>query len=225
MLNRAYKVCSTWPSFHQEIIRLKQLFTNNNFPFATIEAAIKKFLDKKRAPHPQENANYNVTNFFYRSQMNSQYKQDENNLTRIINNNIQPVANNKIKLCIYYKNRKLSQLLIKNNINPTPDDNHVVYAYTCPKAECQPAKLYVGYTQTSLKQRVIMHAQSGSILSHNIQTHQHKIKTKEILEHTTVIYKSPHKQELQLAEALYIKQLSPALNNQREGLHLILKVF
>ena len=91
--------------------------------------------------------------------------------------------------------------------------------------ECKPAKLYIGYTQTSLKQRATRHAQHGSILTHNIQTHQHKIKTNEILENTTILYKSQFKQELLLAEALYIKQLNPYINAQREGLFAILQIF
>merc|ERR1712030_260311 len=32
LINRAYKISSNWNNFNQEILRLKQVFINNNFP-------------------------------------------------------------------------------------------------------------------------------------------------------------------------------------------------
>ena len=47
MLNRAYTIGSNWDAFHAEVERLKQMFTNNNFPIKLIDETIKQFLDKK----------------------------------------------------------------------------------------------------------------------------------------------------------------------------------
>ena len=46
VIRRAYKISSSWYNFHVEVNRLKQLFTNNNFPINTIEREVKDFLDK-----------------------------------------------------------------------------------------------------------------------------------------------------------------------------------
>ena len=164
-------------------------------------------------------------NLFYRNQMSSQYKQEETNLRKIIYENVTPREGSSIKLSIYYKNRKLSQLFIKNNIHKDSSNSHVVYRYTCNKVECQPHQFYIGYTTTTLKQRMTTHAQMGSIKDHNMNVHNHKIKTSEAIENTTIVHRSQDRIELVIAEALLIKQDEPPLNNQREGETRILHVF
>ena len=69
------------------------------------------------------------------------------------------------------------------------------------------------------------HAQNGSILQHNVETHNVRIRTADILENLDILYRSMDPQELKLAEALLIKSEDPSLNNQREGSTRILKVF
>ena len=47
MLNRAYKISSTYAALHTELDKLRQLFTNNNFPMQVIETEINRFLNIK----------------------------------------------------------------------------------------------------------------------------------------------------------------------------------
>ena len=225
MLHRAYKICSDWNQLHLEITRLKKMFTNNNFPMKVIDEEIKKFIARKQQSNEESPGNTNQINFFYRNQMSSQNKQEEQNIRKIIEDHTSPKAGHTIKLSIYYKSRKLSQLFIKNNIHVDTSNSHVVYRYCCNTDMCQQSKKYIGYTTTTLKQRMTMHAQNGSILTHHKEVHKNKIKTAEILEGTDIIFRSPDKAELVLAEALLIKELKPTLNNQREGETKILSVF
>ena len=192
-----------------------------------IDKEISNFLSKRFSPenHNSEEPTTDPTKLYYRSQMSSQYKQEEKNLQDIIKNNIKPVNNQKIELMIYYKNKKLSNLLIRNNPHKDSEENHVVYQYKCPSGECEPPQTYIGYTTTTLKQRTTSHAQNGSIKDHNTTTHQLKIRSKEILDNTTVLFRSTDKTDLTIAEALLIKTKSPRLNNKKEGETRILKVF
>ena len=120
----------------------------------------------------------------------------------------------------------MSQLFIKNNPNKFDKDSHVVYEYTCKKDLCQQSKnTYIGQTTVLLKQRAIMHAQKGAILNHNMNKHNIKIKTKEILEDTAILFKSQCRNELCIAESLFIKQLRPIMNEQNEGFNRVLKIF
>ena len=81
MLNRTYKVCSNSDMMHKEIMRLKQIFTINNYPMSLLDRGVNKFLTSKsqsgstsasassagdHAPEP--------FNLFYKSQMTSNYK-------------------------------------------------------------------------------------------------------------------------------------------------------
>ena len=115
MLHRAYKICSERTSFYREVDRLKQLFTDNNYPMKTIDTVINRFISRNlndaNANHselPKDNIR-----LFYRSQMNSNYKQEERNLKTIIDMNLSPVDETKnIQTLIYYKNRKFGNLFL-----------------------------------------------------------------------------------------------------------------
>ena len=48
MLHRAFKISSSQILFHREIARIKQLFTNNNYPITVINECIEKFMNKKQ---------------------------------------------------------------------------------------------------------------------------------------------------------------------------------
>ena len=156
--------------------------------------------------------------------MSSQYKQVERNIRKIVNNQLSSPSSN-IRLHVYYKNKKLSQLMIRNNIHPNTTNSHVVYKYTCNHEECQPLQYYIGYTTTALKQRLTCHTQQGSIREHHLSHHGNRIRTADLMEHIEILHRSQEKQELIIAEAILIKQNSPKMNNQREGETRVLKIF
>ena len=117
MLNRSYKICSDHNSFNNEVDRLHKLFTNNNFPNKLITREIDKFKTKitqQSHPNLDDSSRPHTTNLFFKAQMSSQYKQEEGNLKRIIDNNLSPTTGNDICLKIYYKNRKFRDLFIRN---------------------------------------------------------------------------------------------------------------
>ena len=224
MLHRAYKISSSWPIFHSEVRRLRQLFTNNNFPASLVDKEIQQFLSRKFEPNINMDQPNNEVFFYYRNQMSSQYKQEERNIRKIVNNHISSPSSN-IRLHVYYKNKKLSQLMIRNNIHPNTTNSHVVYKYTCNHEECQPLQYYIGYTTTALKQRLTCHTQQGSIREHHLSHHGNRIRTADLMEHIEILHRSQEKQELIIAEAILIKQNSPKMNNQREGETRVLKIF
>ena len=228
LLNRAVKICNERTSLGLEVARIKQL-CNNNFPMKIIETECSKFM-RKHIDLSKDESQVLPTpntpiNLFFRNQMNSQYKQDDFNLKNIISDHVTPAPGKTVNLHIYYKNRKLQQLFIKNNPHRSTDESHVVYRYTCPREECQPSKSYIGYTTNPLKLRMTTHAQNGSIISHQTETHDHRAPTRELLDATKIIFRSAEASELKIAEALYIKLEGPILNNQREGETRILKIF
>ena len=61
--------------------------------------------------------------------MSPQYKTEEKNLRKIISEHISCKSDGKINLSIYYKNRKLSNVFIKNDIHKDPSNSHVVNLY------------------------------------------------------------------------------------------------
>ena len=46
LLYRAFSLCSTFELFHQEILKLKDIFKRNGYPISFIDKCVKRFLDK-----------------------------------------------------------------------------------------------------------------------------------------------------------------------------------
>ena len=46
LLHRAFKLCSNFERFHQEIDKCKTIFENNGYPKSFVDFFIKKYLDK-----------------------------------------------------------------------------------------------------------------------------------------------------------------------------------
>ena len=184
MLNRAYTISSNWDAFHAEVERLKQMFTHNNFLTKLIDETIKQFLHNKMNGCNEPVNPTNNIQLYYHSQMSQQYKQEEENLRNIVNNFFSPSHDGRLTIAVYYKSTKLRQLFIKNNLHQDTSNSHVVCQYTYPMDECNLSQIYIGYTTTSLKQRMTAHTQNGGIRTHQQTVHKRKIKTTEILEHT-----------------------------------------
>ena len=172
-LHRAFNICSTYQALHSEIDRIKQLLTNNNYPMELIDNEVRKFLNRKFDADPTSHDPANKIPLYYRSQMSLQYKQEKETLKKIIADFVVPVKEeDQVKLNIFYKNKKLQNLFMKNNIHKPEDqtkESRVVYQYTCPKQECQPCTSYIGYTECTLIDRLRNHAQIGSILTHALK--------------------------------------------------------
>ena len=169
------------------------------------------------------NSKTSVT-LYYCNQMTTNYKKEESMLKNIIAKNVRTVQNSKLKLHIYYRNRKLQQLFIRNR--PTSDDVfNVVYQYSCNEESCNNSNTYIGYTTTLLKLRLSNHAQQGSIKKHHCSIHNSKVKTQHLRENTKVLTRINNRNELQIAEALLIKHHKPTLNEQNEFSDRTLKIF
>ena len=133
-------------------------------------------------------------------------------MKNIISKNIKStIPNQPIKLLIYYKNAKTSNLIFKNNnsnkINPL-QQTHVVYQYACQIDGCNHQK-YIG-----ISRRLTCHLQHGGphLLTHTV--HNGKITRQNLEEGTTIIAKSNTTRKLQILEALFINKDEPTINKQ-----------
>jgi hypothetical protein len=164
------------------------------------------------------------TKIYFCNQMSNSYKIIEKELQKIIKYSVKPtVPNGNIKLLIYYKNKKLKNIFIKNNTNKTTEDFNVVYKYTCEEAPCKEAQSsYIGHTTTTIKERMKQHS---SIKKHYKETHNRNITGSEMAQNVSILAKLNSKQELQILEALLIKQHRPFINIQTDDFNNTLKIF
>ena len=147
--------------------------------------------------------------------MTSSYKIDEKVLKNIIKQNITCTNENEsIKLNIYYKNGKVSNLVMKNSPNATKlQRTNILYKYECNVGDCEP-QAYIGYTRTTLSRRITMHLQSGAPLKHSQDFHSSTLKREQMVSNTSIIRQENDFNRLEIMEALYIIYTKPEINLQ-----------
>ena len=155
---------------------------------------------------------------FYKNQFHKNYKQDETALRNIIKNHVFQI-NVKLKLLIYYKNKRVSDFLIRNNLTkvalPNDEKTHVVYRFKCNIGECQApgnVNTYIGMTTLSLRDRMKAHKYKGSIFAHIMIEHDIRPDVDNLLSSTEILYQENNPVQLHIYEALHIRKLQPSLN-------------
>ena len=119
-IRRAIKYCSEWEDVHMELRRSKQILVNNGYSNHDIDQEIRSQIDRvngKRAEDKQD-----TITLFVRNQMSSAHRTDERVLRHIVLSNTRSTQDNvKIKVQIYYKSRKIHNLVMKNNLTKNDD--------------------------------------------------------------------------------------------------------
>ena len=181
---------------------------------------------EKKLDQPATTADPDSISFFFENQMTQNYKTEEKKLQELFTKHVVPVADSVgVKLLIYYKQKKLSSLFIRNKecrANEKCNRHHVVYEYTCNEEGCNAPK-YIGYTTCTLYERFAQHA---SIKKHMSEVHGvARIGRRALLESVTVLCSISDRRRLIMTEAMMIKQNKPQLNSQEEGSTRLLKIF
>ena len=253
LLHRAKKICSTKESFETEKKRIKNLLVNNGFPNAVLDRISKRFkfalemnsaagsnapagsnlsLDETRDQSSLPNsANVNgapvesrCVKVFYENQFHNHYKLDEDAIRKIIKNHILQISV-EVKLVVYYKSPKSSNLIMKNNLSRTSISHgcksHLVYEFTCQEGQCSALNTkYIGMTTCMLRDRMKKHKYQGSIFSHFHTVHRKNPEIESLLESTKILYFSDNPILLPIIEALLIRKYDPNLNGKNEYLGL-----
>jgi len=167
----------------------------------------------------QVNEKPDTITLFVKNQMSSAYRVDEKVLKHIVLSNTKPTHDNvKIKVQIFYKNRKMHNLIMKNNLTQNDDKlkrTNVIYKYSCPDEDCLLRKTdYIGLTTTTLSRRLTMHLGDGAPRDHTTQAHNRHITRKDLTENTTILTTCSNRRRLYVLEALFIRKEKPKLNRQ-----------
>ncbi|MPC28733.1 hypothetical protein E2C01_021943 [Portunus trituberculatus] len=152
---------------------------------------------------------------------NNGYSKAEIDEVKKKHNNVKPVdPNSQINLIIYYKTKRTSSLILKNNCHlptATLQELNVVYQYTCHDGDCnrRPSIRILCSTITTLSKRITAHLQDGAIKMHHVTTHADTtFNHKKIEENAVILHKEPCKARLRMTEAVYIYTKTPSINIQ-----------
>ena len=178
MLHRAYKISSNEEIFQLEVNRLKQVFSNNNYPMHVIEKIITNFTGEKQSRQEAPQTTGDKIKLYYENQMNNQYKKDEKIMKDIIRKNVKPAnENDKMELIIYYRNIKTKHLIMKNNIASNNNDplskSWSLSKFTCPHEDCELlTSSNIGMTRNTINKRLEQQCKDGAIKEHLRLKHQ-----------------------------------------------------
>ena len=217
-IRRALRNCSSWELLHTEFCRIKQLLVNNGYSNTEIDKEIQLYLERELASSPKRARTGEIIHLYYKNHMSTAHKVDERVIHDIIQNNVACTNSaDKLRLTIYYKNRKTSQLLIRNS--PVCSDDlkrtNVVYQFACPHEDCRLRPVnYIGVTTTSLSRRLTMHLREGAPHDHMSHHHNITLTRKQLVENTSVIKSQRCTTRLPIYEALLIRERNPSLNKQ-----------
>ena len=217
-IRRAQKTCSTPQLFESEIDKCKQIMINNGYSNEQFDTELGRLT--RPPPVDTEVARGTTHKVYYRNQMTDGHRVDERVLGDLVAAGVTCTnENDKVVLVIYYKNKKTSNIIMKNNLQKytTLQCTRVIYEYTCQHEDCKPHKSkYIGHTLTTLSRRLTMHKQSGAIQKHST-SHGETLQREELVENTIILKHYNDSNRLQIGESLLLKKIRPSINKQDTG--------
>ena len=121
----------------------------------------------------------------------------------------------RIKLQIYYTNRKSSNLLLRNNLT---HKSYFVYRITCKRGNCEVLPFSYIDMATKLSRRHTCHLATAAAKHHLREKQSTNIIWKFLEENTTIVDIGTDVRRLPILEALYNKDFNPKLNVQADDL-------
>ena len=146
MIDRSFKICNNWNSFHKDIENIKSNPIKIAYPPFLIDKVIKKYLDSKFSSNQIQLKDTPDVHYFklpYVGNLSHHIKNELSKLRKEFckeNFNIKLVFNSfKIKKCFSYK-------------DPIPNDlkSFLVYKFLCSSCSCS----YIGETCGHFKTRI-----------------------------------------------------------------------
>ena len=147
-------------------------------------------------------------------------------MRQIVKKKVTPTdPNKKLLFTIYYKNKKTSDLLLRNSPKIEKKEiqkSNVIYRYTCSRGICEALpSTYIGMTTMKLTRRLSYHLNNGAPKNHAQKMHKVKLERAHLNENTEIIATCNDNRRLAIIEALYIKELNPNLNCQKTDLQAL----
>jgi hypothetical protein len=225
-INRAFTHSSNWAICHDELDRVTKVLVNNGFSKVEVQNAIHKKMENwhKEEPPPKDDKPPPIV-LYYKNHMSDKYVEDEKVIKDIIRRGVKSTTPEQdIKLVIYYKTRKTSELVVRNNPIVTTTDlkkSSVVYEYSCPLGDCKLLSKYIGMTETSLSRRLTCHLTAGAPKQHTILVHGEKLTRAMLVDNTSILAQASDKKRLQFLEAIFITEKKPSLNIQSSSFDIL----
>ena len=214
LIFRAFKICSSWNFFHQEIEYLSEFFEFNSYPSHILPNVIRKFLDKKLQP-PEQVLTVAKQRIYVSLPFIGIFTSLLKKELTITLAKLYPMA--EFRFCFSNPLTLQSLFKFKDSLSSMMQSG-VVYKYTCPKCSLG---TYIGSTDRLLQVRCCSHKgisyRTGLELTTKetsaIRTHSLKCQQQINFEDFKILAKSRSTYDLHILESLFIKSKIPTLNS------------
>ena len=219
MIDRSFKICNNWSSFHNDIENIKSNLIKNVYTPFLIGKVIKKYLDYK-----------------FSSDQNQLKDTPDVHFVKLpyIGNLSHHVKNKLLKLCKEFCKENFNIKLVFNSFkiknyfsykDPIPDDlkSLLIYKFTC--ASCSSSHIGKTCRYFNYKTRIEEHMKKDN--KSHIFKHLHSTATCFDSFNSRcfkMIDKANSKFDLKIKEALHINWRKPNLNAQQNNLALTLSL-
>ena len=211
MLNRAYRLSSSWQLFFDECEKLKNVFKRLKYPEGLINKTVKIFVDSvqsdvQKTPQAQRQEKTVRIVLPYKDQKSADVlrRRLKDLSVKIGNAEIVPVFINR-KVESHLKHRESKPDVINNQC--------VIYHFKCGLCDMD----YIGFTTRHLHQRIEEHKSPSSSIGRHMRD-QHDQDKPDIKEHFKVLKKCKSKFDCLVHEMLYIREREPSLNKQSDSI-------
>ena len=222
LVTRAHTICSEKAALQREIDFLKNTFVKiNGYPVKTVENVIRRsfqgidnaaVVSGNQVPNNLEIKTVNMILPYAGIRGES--------IVHDLKKYVEKYLPKSVKPQISYKGKKLgTRFPIKDKIKPEHQSNLVYHYQSNKNSNCKKTDNYVGETNVRIETRVYEHGHKfGSVNTHTLNCgHDVKLNEFEILAKGY-----PDHRERRIAESLFIREIKPSLNKQKDSytLHL-----
>ena len=206
LIDRTFKISSSWLTFHQDLCKVKHTLLKNCFPINLFNKTVKSYLNSKFSDNQQTKSDSNPR--FFKLPFVGMYScYAQKRITNVIKRLCKP----DVAVRLVFTPLKIASIFSMKDKVPETLRSFVVYKFDC--AGCNAC--YVGETSRHLSTRIKEHLNSDK-LSH-IYKHLNtnaacKVQCNETC--FSVLDSANTKYGLKIKEGLQIKWIKPNLNKQ-----------
>ena len=227
LTHRAFKICSSFPSFHTEIEFLKNLFQQNGYPLEFVERQIKKTLNKFFiVPDPPSSPADDVPTDDKPVMFVTYFLGAHSDALRSDLRNLMGKYLPDIKLQVVFKSGcAVGDLFGFKDKLPESCMNKFIYKYTCGSCNAS----YIGKSYRHFKARVYEHLGKsyhtdswlGCPAHSEIRNHCHKEDHAIVPGNFVIIDRTNFKNDLLLLESLHQKTKKPSIGTHEQSTPLL----
>jgi hypothetical protein len=223
LLHRAYKICSNYNLFNEEVEFLRKHFKGNNYPTNTFDKIVYKYLDKIYKPSETISTVPKQIKYFSFPYIGSLSK----NMTKELNIMLRKHLPSVEFKFVYINPLKIGSLFKYKDILNSNLRSSVIYKFNCPICK---VGTYIGSTKRLLKVRIDEHRgvspRTGENLkvksNSSIRDHTNKCHVNINYENFEILKQCQNYQDLLINESLMIKQDSPSINMDQSSYPLFI---